>query len=336
MTPRLLAPPPRFVLADPPPVTFSVIVPVYQSAAVIGDALASLFSQTRIPDEVIVSDDGSTDDLGAALEPFQDRITVVSGPNAGPAAARNRALGVASGDFVASLDSDDEFLPGRIEALEHAARARPDLDLVATDVVFEANGRSTGTFNAQASFPENGQRSAALDRCFVAVPAMRRSRLLAIGGFDESLRTSEDWDVLIRLVLAGASAGLVDEPLYRYRLRPDSVTADRLGALRSRVDVLDGLRSHPGLSPREEQELERSRDVKFRRVLQAEAELAVTSGGSGVRRRALALARAPGSSARQRLVALAWAASPELGRRRLTTIRSADRASSSPWSRSTE
>ena len=141
-----------------------------------------------------------------------------------PGTARSR---VATGDYVATLDADDEYLPGRLAALEAAALARPDLDILATDVLFETDGRSAGRFNEQTPFPADGQRSAVLDRCFVAVPAVRRTRLLAIGGFDESLRTSEDWDLLIRLVLAGAAAGLVDEPLYRYRLRPDSLTADR-------------------------------------------------------------------------------------------------------------
>ena len=254
----------------------------------------------------------------------------------GPAAARNRALAVATGDYVASLDADDEYLPDRLASLEAAALARPDLDILATDLLFETDGHEAGRFSEQTAFPADSQRAAVLDRCFVAVPAMRRTRLLAIGGFDESLRTSEDWDLLIRLVLAGAAVGLVDEPLYRYRLRPGSLTATASSALRSRVCVLEALRSHPGLTRGERQELERSLDGKRRRVLLAEAELAVTELRPDARNRALALARAPGSTGRQRLSALSWAISPGRGRRRLAARHPTEQASSSPWSRSSQ
>ncbi len=335
MTPqRIVAPPPLYLLDRPPPITFTVIVPAFESAGVIGDALNSLLAQTRAADEIIVSDDGSSDDLAGALEPFGDAVTVVRGANRGPAVARNRALAAASGEYVATLDADDAYLPDRLASLEAAARARPDLDILATDVLFETDGRAAGRFHERMTFPADGQRSAVLDRCFVAVPVVRRTRLLAIGGFDESLRTSEDWDLLIRLVFAGAAVGLVDEPLYRYRLRPDSLTADRVGALRSRVRVLEALRSHPGLTHIERQELERSLDGKRRRVLQAEAELAVTELHPDARNRALALARAPGSSGRQRFSALLWAASPARGRRRLARQHPTEHASSSPWARS--
>jgi GT2 family glycosyltransferase len=335
-TAEVVAPQAPYLLDHPSPVTFSVIVPAFESAGVIGAALASLLAQTRPPDEILVSDDGSSDDLEGALEPFAERLTVVRGANRGPAAARNRALAVATGDFVASLDADDEYLPGRLAALEAAALVRPDLDILATDVLFETDAREAGRFSEHIGFPADGQRSAVLDRCFVAVPAVRRTRLLAIGGFDESLRISEDWDVLIRLVLAGAAVGLVDEPLYRYRLRADSLTANRVESLRSRVRVLEALRSHPGLTRVERHELERSLDAKRRRVLRAEAELAVAELHPDARNRALALARAPGSTGRQRLSALTWAVSPSRGRRRLSEQHPTERASASPWSRSSQ
>ena len=333
MTAQTLAPSPAFLIDQPSPVTFSVIVPAYRSADTIGASLASLLAQSRPPDEILVSDDGSTDALDAALQPFAGRVTVVRGPNRGPAAARNRALAVATGDFIAGLDADDEYLPGRLAALEQAALTRPDLDILTTDVLLESDGRAVGRFAEHTPFAVDDQRAAVLDRCFAAFPAVRRTRLAAIGGYDESLRTSEDWDLLIRLVLSGCVAGLVDEPLYRYRLRPDSLTADRISALRSRVQVLEALRAHPGLARPEERALAHSLDGKRRRVLQAEAELAVLEGRRDARRRALALARARRSTTRQRLAALAWATSPARARRRLSARGENELASSSPWSR---
>ena len=313
-----------------PKVRFSVIVPVHQSAAVVGEALESLHAQTRPPDEIIVSDDGSTDSLEEALEPFHGRIVVARGVNAGPSAARNRALAVATGDFVAGLDADDLYLPERLERLEELARARPDLDVLATDALLESGDRTIGRFGELTPFSTDAQRLDVFDRCFAVAPAIRRTRLLAVGGFDESFRMGEDWEVLIRRVLTGCSVGLVNEPLYRYRLHADSATSNRLEALRVRVAVLTSFRGRPGLSAAERRALESAIAHRRRAVLRAEAELALLDSSHQARQASLRLALGRGVRRRERAAALVWAIAPRLGRARLAR---ASLTSAPPWTR---
>ena len=121
--------------------SLSVIVAAYQAAEVIGDAVGSALGQTVPPLEVIVCDDGSTDDLAGALAPFGDRVRLLRQANGGEAAAKNAAAAAASGDYVVVLDADDVFEPERLEALGACLAARPDLDLLTTDGWVELGGR---------------------------------------------------------------------------------------------------------------------------------------------------------------------------------------------------
>src|SRR5205807_1626204 len=136
------APPPRTPVepAGERP-TFSVIIPAYQAADSVGGAIESALAQTLAPDEIVVCDDGSTDDLDAALAPYLDCIVLVRKENGGVASALNTAAHAASSEFVVRLDHDDRFLPERMEAIAELAVARPDLDLIATDAVLEVDGR---------------------------------------------------------------------------------------------------------------------------------------------------------------------------------------------------
>ena len=111
-------------------------------ADVIDEALESVFAQTLPALEVIVCDDGSTDDLRGALEPHRDRILLVEKEHGGEGSAKNTASRLAKGDFLAILDADDRYLPRRLEALAHLARQRPDLEILTTDAYLEANGRT--------------------------------------------------------------------------------------------------------------------------------------------------------------------------------------------------
>jgi len=325
------APPAPYVLRERRRVTFSVIVPVYNAAPLVGDAVESILGQTRQADEIVVSDDGSTDDLARALVPFDGRIRLVTGSNAGPSAARNRAIAAATSEFVVTLDADDAFLPTRLERLGELAETRPDLDILATDAYLDVGDPEPRRFNALTPFATDDQRTAIMQRCFVVCPAVRRSRLLALGGYDESLRVGEDWELMIRLILSGASAGLVDEPLYRYRLRSDSLSASRLESLRSRARLLESFCGRPGLTTAERETLATELAARRHAALRAEAEVALRDG-AGARRTALRLALGPAATPRERLRALTWAAAPKAAGVAVRTAREG-LASSSPWER---
>jgi hypothetical protein len=294
--------------------TFSIVIAAYQASAMIGGALESALGQSEPPHEIIVCDDGSTDDLEGAIRPYGDRVRYLRKERGGPASARNVGARAASGDFVAILDADDAYLPQRLEALGALAMARPDLDILVTDAYLELDGHILGRFTSETPFATDEQRVAILDRCFCAWPALRRSRLLADGGFDESLPTGSDWEVVIRLIFAGSRAGLVNEPLYRYRVRADSVTGDRVSTLRQRLHMLERVRGGLELAPAEEASLARSLDRQRRALLLTEAEAALRSGHPDARRRAFAVAAAGDVKAPARLKALASAFSPRLAR----------------------
>lgn len=329
---RFLAPAPeRAAARKAADVTFSVAIAAYQAAATVGEAVASALGQTRPPLEVIVVDDGSTDDLETALEPVRDRVLLLRRQHGGPASARNAALRRARGEFVAFLDADDRFLPTRLEALGELAALRPDLDIVATDAVFEVDGEPRGSFREVNGFPTGDQRQAILHLCFMLSPAVRRSTLLAAGGFDESLRRSEDWECWMRLILHGSRAGLVDEPLYVYRVHERSLTADHVASLRSRVDALERIRARDfQLSAAEQATLAGELRLRRREALLAEAEQALLRGDGDARRRSLALVGAAGVGLQTRIKSAAAAAVPGVARRLLSRRGGADRAQRPP------
>ncbi|MGE5335883.1 MAG: glycosyltransferase family 2 protein [Nitrososphaerota archaeon] len=270
--------------------SFAVVIPAYEAAATIGAAIASARAQTAPAAEIIVCDDGSRDDLDAALAPHREAIRLIEGEHRGVAAARNALLRAATAEFVVPLDADDVYAPTRLERLAELAVARPGLDILATDAVFVSEGREAGRFGEATPFAETDQAAAILDRCFVICPAMRRERLLEIGGYDEQLQTAEDWDVCIRLTLTGSAAGLVDEPLLEYRLGGASLTSRRAETLGERAYMLEKASQLPDLSPRLRDLARRQAALQRGRALQEAAREAVASGSPEARRRLLAVA----------------------------------------------
>jgi glycosyltransferase involved in cell wall biosynthesis len=298
---RVLAPAPRAPLeplATPP--SFAIVIPAYQAAETVGGAVRSALDQVRPADEVIVVDDGSTDDLAGALREFRSRIRLVQKRNGGAASALNAGAAASSSDFLAILDADDVYHPLRIEALAELAAARPDLDLVTTDALVVRDGKPVGRFAEFNPFATDDQRRAILWSCFPGGwPAVRLSRLRAIGGFDETLRSGQDWDCWLRLIMAGSSAGLVDEPYYEYRRHPGSLTASRQASLWDRVRLLEKAKHVPGLSHAERRILRRSlRSHRSRAVL---SEISAQPLGRASRARLFRAALRPGVEARARL-----------------------------------
>jgi hypothetical protein len=298
----LLAPEPTSPVEPAAVPTFSVIVAVYQVADLIGEAIESVLAQTAPPLEIVVCDDGSTDDLEGALVPYRDHLTLLRQPNRGESAAKNAAAAAASGEYVVLLDADDTWLPERLEALGELAATRPDLDIVTTDAWFEVAGRKVGRFyGATTPFVVTGQRRAILERNFIMQPAVRRSRWLGVGGFDESVKIGADWDCWIRLLLDGSLAGIVDQPLASYRLREGSLSSSRAESLRARVTVLERTGRHLGLRPDERPHLARCLAIHRRRALLAEAEAALRAGSAEARRACVRVALGPGFGLQSRL-----------------------------------
>ena len=292
--------------------TFSIVITAYEVADVIGPAVESALGQTRPADEVLVVDDGSSDDLAAALEPF-DGVKLVRKENGGGASARNAGVAAASGEFMAILDADDAFQPRRLEAVAKLAAQRPELDLIATDARFVVDGKPAGTFLEHNQFPETDQRTAIFESCFpTGWPTLRISALQAAGGFDEQMRIAYDWECWLRMILAGSEVGMVREPLYDYVLHGGSLASSRVASLRERVVLLEKVSANPNLRPEERPVLEGQ--IARRREEYARAAIGAASAARD-RRELRRLAHSPGLRPRTRLRAGLSALAPGVGRR---------------------
>lgn len=315
---RVLAPPAPSGLearADPP--AFSIVIPTYQSADTVATAIESALAQTLPAREVLVVDDGSTDDLERALRPFEGRIVVVGKENGGGASALNAGARAASGEFMAILDADDTYDPQRVEAMANLAAERPDLDLVTTDAKFVVEGRDKGAFGAETPFATGDQRTAIFKSCFVGGwPGIRIAKLEEVGWFDESLRTGYDWDCWMRILLAGGQAGQDGRALYNYNLHSGSLTTSRASTLWDRVTLLEKV-SPDGLSAEERSSLKG--EIHLRRNEAASEEIKAVLAGEAERRRLPSLIGARGIGLRARAVAAVAYLAPPLARRILST-----------------
>jgi glycosyltransferase involved in cell wall biosynthesis len=313
----ILAPPPTREVEPGPAPSFSVIVAAYQVADVIADALDSIRAQTLRPLEVIVCDDGSTDALATALIPYRDEIVLLRQENRGESSARNAAARAASGDFVAILDADDVYRPGYLAAVSELAQLRPDLDILTTNGVLVADDAEIRQlYNRRWSFEVADQRRAILQRNFVfGLAAVRRSVLLEHGGFDESIIWTEDWDLWLRLILDGSSAGCVDEPLAEYRLRETSLTARRRELVLGKIGTLEKARANASLRDEERVVLEKSIASYRRELAFQDLTVAVATGDDGTRRRATALLLAPGFDRHRRVELAGMTLAPKIAGR---------------------
>ncbi|HET8582983.1 MAG TPA: glycosyltransferase family A protein [Jatrophihabitans sp.] len=298
--------------------SFSVIVAAWQAADVIGAALRSALDQSEPPLEIIVCDDGSTDDLDAALAPFGAAVRLLRVSHGGAAAASNVAAAAARGDFVAVLDADDTWHPRRLERLGDLAAARPDLDLLTTDAWFVVDGTRRGRFYESNVFAVDDQATEILRRTFFfAHVAIRRTRWVEAGGFAADLARGYDWDLQLRLLLSGSRAGCVLEPLADYTIHGSSLSADRYESMMARVELLDRASATQQLTAAQRAVLAGARTTYRRRALAARAEHALVAGAPGRRRACARLALAPGAGLRTRARAAAGAIAPGRAGRRL-------------------
>ena len=314
--PQFLAPPPPPLCPQQPAgrPTFSVVIAGYQAADTIGEAVESALAQTYPALEIIVSDDGSTDDLDGALEPFGSRLTTLRREHGGVAAAKNAGAFAASGDFIAFLDADDAFLPDRLDTLATFASLRPDLDLLTTDALVEVDGAVVRrAYHGGWRFAVDDQRLAILERNFVFPhTAVRRTTFAAAGGFDPSFPWVSDWELWLRLVLDGSQVGLVDAPLSRYRVHEASRSANLAGHLRGIVQTLDKAATRGDLSAHERAVLQRTRSAKASELALLDSRAALSARAAGSRRTVLELAARPGYSVQTRLKCLLAAALPHV------------------------
>lgn len=200
----------------------SVIIPTYNRAGVICRTIDNVLAQTYREIEVIVVDDGSTDDTQAKLSRYSGQIRVISQSNGGPARARNRGIEVARGEFIAFQDSDDLWVPTKLER-QVSLLKRTDHSVVCClcNATFQYEGRPEFTaFQRAWLFPtcDEGVWTNVADVLatrfvlFCQTAMIRREVLSRIGGFDETLKYHEDYELPLRLALEGPWV-FIREPL---------------------------------------------------------------------------------------------------------------------------
>jgi GT2 family glycosyltransferase len=306
--------------------TIAVVIAAFEAADIIATAIDSVLAQSVRPEEIVVADDGSTDDLAGVLARFGPAVRLVRIEHGGEARARNAAIAAATAEFVAVLDADDRFAPGRLAAVTRVLVERPDLDLVTTDAVLELDGRIVGTvYHEGHRFEVADQRSAILDRNFVfGQVVVRRSRMQELGGYDETITHTTDWECWIRLVLAGGRLGCIDAPLGVYTMREAAMSASRRHMYEGRVATLTKTLADPRLTGSERARVAARRDAEARRVAREAMRVALVHDEPARRARAWAVARDRRQPTAARVRSLAALAVPTVAARRL---RARDRTS---------
>ena len=201
--------------------TVSVIIPTYNHATFLPSALESVFAQTSHPLEVIVVDDGSTDETAEVLRAYEGRIRVLTQPNRGVAAARNGGAALASGELLAFLDADDAWHPAKLERQVACFGSEPSVGLVHCGVEeVDGRGRQLRTrLDGMGGWvsPEMLRFRQGVILGGGSAAVIRRAAFLDVGGFDETLSTSADWDLYYRIARR-YPVGFVPEVLVRYRI----------------------------------------------------------------------------------------------------------------------
>jgi glycosyltransferase involved in cell wall biosynthesis len=183
----------------------SVIIPAFNCARYIADAIDSVLAQTYQDFEIIVVDDESTDGTGEVVRQYGDRVRCIRQKNRGPSGAKNTGIQAARGEYISTLDGDDLWMPDRLEKLTPLLDQQPELGFAYGDCyrIDETPDR----IQPRTAFQIHGgaRRGWVLERLVMVnfVPSqsviIRRRALDAVGLFDESYRIGEDWDLWLRL-----------------------------------------------------------------------------------------------------------------------------------------
>jgi len=229
----------------------SVVIPTFDRAALLREALASVARQTARFLETIVVDDGSADRTPEVVAASPTPVRYVRQSHLGVSAARNRGVRDARGAWVAFLDSDDVWEARALAAMWRAVADRPEVGLVAPRArVLRADGtverRVRGKRSPGATFTTAGLIGP--DTAGVLTPMVRRDLLLDVGGFDEGLDSAEDYDLWIRLSFRAPMIA-IDEPVLLRRRHPGNLSADRGRNARAWLSILARLQSErPGFA----------------------------------------------------------------------------------------
>jgi glycosyltransferase involved in cell wall biosynthesis len=257
----------------------SVIIPTYNRSQFITEAVDSALAQTYTDREVVVVDDGSTDDTRRVLEPYRDRIVYQYQENAGVSAARNTGIQMAGGEWIALLDSDDEWRPEKLAVQMQAVDREPSIVAHMVNVDLTDYGSAHGCSFEHCRFPMT-DREGVIPEPFIphftyrtlAWPSAmlyRKRAALGAGLYDEAFTFSEEYDFDCRLALQGAWGYCWDKLVAAHRRQEtgaslQSMREDLVVALRARMRTHEKLLELSGLNRWEREKVVQLVSVDYR------------------------------------------------------------------------
>lgn len=235
----------------------SVIIPAYDVANFIGEALESAFAQTFTDYEVIVVNDGSPDtsELERTLAPYLSRLVYLKQENRGVSAARNTGIRAARGSLIAFLDGDDVWFPNYLEVQVKRIQADPSIDVLYPNVLIVGGSSAEDGEEFMTVCPSSGEvtferlvrQDCNVSNCSIA----RKEAIVHAGMYDESLRSVEDFDLWLRVIKGGGRIAYHREVLARYRRRHGSLTADPIWLIEHILAVLTKVKQREDLTSAE-------------------------------------------------------------------------------------
>ena len=242
-----------------PELGFSVIIPVFNGSGFIARAIDSVLAQTWPAHEIIVVDDGSSDDITNAVARYGDRVRLIRQANAGVSAARNTGAQAANGDWLAFLDADDWFYPDRLKSHADFIRDDPALDFLTGDYDYRRPDHSRISSSMELHSSGKAMLAKAAGRSRVVMTAdelepfvtdhfgdthtlsVPRKTFLALGGYPSGYRVCEDVFFLVRLCAQSTRIGVTCTPLAAYLIHDASAT--RRDPLQAQIDNVRTLRA---------------------------------------------------------------------------------------------
>lgn len=218
------------------PSLVSIVIPCYNQGRYLASAVESALAQTHKDVEVVVVDDGSTDDTAQVMERFvgDPRVTLLRQENRGPSAARNAGVAASKGAFLNFLDADDDITPEKLERQLAVMEADPGIGFAYCDIRYMDEDGAEIKDKKELSVAD-GRRELSgdiFDQLFTGgffppnAPLVRRIAFEEVGGFDPALRGCCDWDLWLRLSGRGFTAQYLNEKLARYRLHLAGMSRD--------------------------------------------------------------------------------------------------------------
>jgi len=234
----------------------SVIIPVFNRESTISRAIDSVLNQTYKSLEIIVVDDGSTDKTAEILKSYSNNIKVIHQKNSGVSVARNNGIKNSIGEWIALLDSDDEWLPNKLKLEVDYINENLDMKILQTEEIWIRNGKRIDPKKYHKKIAGNiFQKS--LELCLVSPSAVifKRSLFNEIGEFDEDLPVCEDYDYWLRVSLKYPVGLIKKYGIIKYGGHSDQLSQKYWGMDRFRIQSLEKIINNKSLDKQEKQKI---------------------------------------------------------------------------------